>query len=118
MSNQEQQPAPSGLGQVLPIVQAVIAIVPRWLVAAAGVIFLTWLGFDLYNNAQQTAARTIIENQNAQVARELMNVKKADPSRVNPAFASGAQLEGFLRKECSEGNQRSCEQVKAYEAKR
>jgi hypothetical protein len=58
MSNQEQRPAPSGLGAVVSIVQAVVALVPRWLVVAAGVIFLTWLGFDMYLNARQKLAET------------------------------------------------------------
>jgi hypothetical protein len=54
VSNQERAPAPqaSGLGAVLSIVQAVVALVPRWLVVGAGVIFLAWLGFDLYINTQ------------------------------------------------------------------
>ena len=52
MTNQDQQPAPSSLGALLSLVQTVIAIVPRWLVVAAGVIFLTWLGYDLYISSQ------------------------------------------------------------------
>jgi hypothetical protein len=54
MSNQDQQPPVpvSGLAAVLAIVQAVVAVVPRWLVVAAGVVFVSWLGFDLYLNAQ------------------------------------------------------------------
>jgi hypothetical protein len=58
MTNEGPQPAPSGLGAILSIVQAVVAIVPRWLVVAAGVIFLTWLAFDLYLNTRAKLAQT------------------------------------------------------------
>jgi hypothetical protein len=51
MTNQPPVPV-SGLAAVLAIVQAVVAVVPRWLVVAAGVVFVAWLGFDLYLNAQ------------------------------------------------------------------
>jgi hypothetical protein len=53
MTNQNQPPVPvSGLAAVLAIVQAVVAVVPRWLVIAAGVVCLSWLGFELYLNAR------------------------------------------------------------------
>jgi hypothetical protein len=59
MTNQNQPPVPvSGLAAVLAIVQAVVAVVPRWLVVAAGVVFVAWLGFDLYLNARQKLAQT------------------------------------------------------------
>jgi hypothetical protein len=89
MTNQEQQPAPSGLGAVLSIVQAVVALVPRWLIVACGAVFLAWLGFDLYLNARQKIAKT--------EEIEAVSRAKSEPyigALVNespPASASSAQ---------------------------
>jgi peroxiredoxin family protein len=58
MTTRDQLPAPSGLGAVLSIVQAVVALVPRWLVVATGVIFLTWLGLELFQKSQQVVLQT------------------------------------------------------------
>ena len=42
----------AGWGGLFSLVGSVVALVPRWLVVAAGVIFIGWLGFDLYVNVR------------------------------------------------------------------
>jgi hypothetical protein len=52
-----QAPAPAaGWGGLFSLVGSVVALVPRWLVVAAGVVFVAWLGFDLYANVQMKMA--------------------------------------------------------------
>ena len=91
MTNQDQQPpaTASGLGQVLAIVQAVTSLVPRWLVVAAGVILLTWLGLDLYLNLRiKMAEVTEVETQTFNPDAEYnFNTHKLEPR------ASTEQLE-------------------------
>jgi hypothetical protein len=55
MTNQNPVPV-SGLAAVLAIVQAVVAVVPRWLVVAAGLMALTDVGFNIYMNARAKVA--------------------------------------------------------------
>jgi hypothetical protein len=82
MTNQNRPPVPvSGLAAVLAIVQAVVAVVPRWLVVAAGVVFVSWLGFELSQKAQQATLQT--ETMRAQKVQE---ETKAHAMSSSPRF--------------------------------
>jgi hypothetical protein len=97
MSNQDQQPAPQGglgglLSFVLSIVQAVTGLVPRWLVVAAGVVFLAWVGLDIYLNARERLARTeTIELDNAAKHVSLPSMNSATPWVAKPREAPSAE---------------------------
>ena len=107
----KQPAAPtSGLGQVFGIVQAVASIVPRWLLVAAGVIFLAWLGFDLYTNVilrmADVETRTTSPNltsRDRERVRELVKKQCMDgPDKFDPEW----------RKLFHFGVLKQCEQMK------
>ncbi len=67
----QSQAAPAaGWGGLFSLIGSVVALVPRWLVVAAGVVFVAWLGFDLYMNAQQKIAvtRKVVEESGLEAA--------------------------------------------------
>lgn len=67
----EAAPGPgAGWGGLISLIGSVVAIVPRWLVVAAGVVFVAWLGFELYLNAWQKLAQT--EQVDAEAKRAVM----------------------------------------------
>ena len=53
-----QAPPAKGSGGPISLAAAIVSIVPRWLVAAAGVLLLAWLSFDLYMSARLKMAQT------------------------------------------------------------
>ena len=61
----EGAPSPSaGWSGLFSLVGSVVAIVPRWLVVAAGVVFVAWLGLEIYINAQSLLADLQIKRSN------------------------------------------------------
>jgi len=70
----------TGWGGLFSLVGSVVALVPRWLVVAAGVIFIAWLGFDLYANVRVKMAEVErIEAQSRAAATTFKNPLLAAP---------------------------------------
>ena len=55
----QAQPAPAaGFMGALSLVGHVVGLVPRPLLVAAGLVFVAWLGFEVYLNARKKMAET------------------------------------------------------------
>ncbi len=66
----QSQAAPAGgfMGAV-SLIGHVVSLVPRWLLVAAGVVFVAWLGLDLYLNARVKMAQTRAVEEKAETDR-------------------------------------------------
>jgi hypothetical protein len=83
----------TGWAGLFSLIGSVVNLVPKWLIPAAGLVFVAWLGFDLYINAQMKliekdraaadAARAKVEADRApQIVQSEIDQKKADAQKA------------------------------------
>jgi hypothetical protein len=87
----KQTEKPGAVASILSPVAAVLALVPRWLVVAVGVLVVAWLGFELYGKAITTFyaiknAAVRLENEWPAVVEQ---AKKEREARESAEKASG-----------------------------
>jgi hypothetical protein len=94
----EASPVPvSGWGGLFSLVGSVVGLVPRWLVVAAGVVFVAWLGLDLYMKIGITTAEK--EMKDAQARLAVSNIDAEVEAHLTPEQKTARAHAACLKKE-------------------